>query len=372
MSHLLSWLKLVLTQPIMKHTEFGEVADYIFNVFRKPPMDDYDLPAWIRPSTGELCLDLAEDGPETKFEFPWWNVNIPRLANVSLDAPDSEDIIISSLSEDQYHELCFQPSIAWFQSFQVSNEHPVEPGIFRSNSQYGTCVKITEPLILPEVELCWSWGWNQDGVGELLSNAWRRYDSRRTSALELALYLSFRPYEIQKVWLAQANRVFAELEEVAHVEVYVCVDDVQFILRIADIRHIPEGYLFVCPPRDFRTSIEPQVHLCQWPTCPAYWSLDPSGAARLSTEDARDLGFPAIHIETRMFGYSWDRSVYEGLRRFHAGKGFNPDSGEVARQLGYPLYEVLRDRVPFSAREVERLSCEEQDPEHCRELGHFL
>ncbi|KAJ6464479.1 hypothetical protein C8R45DRAFT_794667, partial [Mycena sanguinolenta] len=79
-----------------------------------------------------------------------------------------------------------------------------------------------------------------------------------------------------------------------------------------------------------------------WPACPAYWSLDPSGADRLSTEDARILGFPAIHIEGIMAGMSWDRSVYEGLRRFHEGKGFDPESQEeVTRQLGYPLYEVL-------------------------------
>ncbi|KAJ6464496.1 hypothetical protein C8R45DRAFT_795380, partial [Mycena sanguinolenta] len=72
-----------------------------------------------------------------------------------------------------------------------------------------------------------------------------------------------------------------------------------------------------------------------------YWCLNLSGADRLSMEDARNLGFPAIHIETKMFGRSWDRSVYEGLRRFHEGKGFDPDSRDVARQLGYPLYEVL-------------------------------
>ncbi|KAJ6464510.1 hypothetical protein C8R45DRAFT_785902, partial [Mycena sanguinolenta] len=80
-----------------------------------------------------------------------------------------------------------------------------------------------------------------------------------------------------------------------------------------------------------------------WPACPAYWSLDPSGAAasRLSTEDARLLGFPGIHIETGIFGISWDRDVYEGLRRFHEGKGFDTDSRDIARRLQYPLYEVL-------------------------------
>ncbi|KAF7337255.1 hypothetical protein MSAN_02278000 [Mycena sanguinolenta] len=151
-----------------------------------------------------------------------------------------------------------------------------------------------------------------------------------------------------EAWLAQANRMFTELEKNVHVEDYVCAGDIQFILRCSpNKRHInPEGYLFVCPARDLRTSNEAHANLYQWPACPAYWSLDPSGADCLSTEDAKILGFPTIHIETNVKGCSWDRSVYRGLRRFHEGKGHNPESREAARRLGYPLYEVLSDRVP--------------------------
>ncbi|KAJ7448414.1 hypothetical protein FB451DRAFT_1289209 [Mycena latifolia] len=42
----------------------------------------------------------------------------------------------------------------------------------------------------------------------------------------------------------------------------------------------------------------------------------------------------------RVEGYSWDGSVYTGLRQFHQGKGFDADSQDVARQLGYPLYQL--------------------------------
>ena len=109
--------------------------------------------------------------------------------------------------------------------------------------------------------------------------------------------------------------------------------------------HEPDGYLFVCPPEDFQTG----EHSLQWPDYPAYWSLDPSGAARLSTEDAKILGFSTLHIETVVSGYSWDNSVYDGLRRFHWGKGFDPESQEVAIHLGYPLYELSSQVVGPSA-----------------------
>ncbi|KAF7353249.1 hypothetical protein MSAN_01512700 [Mycena sanguinolenta] len=291
-----------------------EATNYIYSVMGSP----METSAWIRPSKGELCLDLAQGGPETSSEqLSWWRFDLLRLENVTVDAPDSEAIIISSLSEDQYHKLCSQPSIAQEHWFQVSAGHPVGPGIFLTDSQYGSCVRITERLqILPE-ELHWD------------------------------NYAGGTP---------------------------VCVDYVRFSLRITDKRSIPDGYLFVCPARDFRTNNKAHANLYQWPACPAYWSLDPSGADHLSTEDARNLGFPAIHIETIMRGWSWDRSVYEGLRRFHEGKGFDPDGGEVSKQLGYPLYEVSSDRTPFPACEVKYPWCDLEDSELelCRELGHFL
>ncbi|KAF7337264.1 hypothetical protein MSAN_02278900 [Mycena sanguinolenta] len=361
----------------MKHMEFKKATNYISDVLQKPSMYDGEIPVWIRPPTGELCLDLVQETLEPSVGRVWWgNASTLRLENITLDAPDSEDMVISSLSEDQYHQLCSEDPTAKSLYFQVSTEHPIGPGIFRPDSQYGTCVRITEPLqILPKEELHWD-DYTRGAPGELLPNSWIRYDFPRMFALKLELNLWFPSYEIQKAWLAQANCIFAELEETAHVEDYASIDEVRFILQIANKDHIPEGYLFVCPPQDFCTDTEPHANLYQWPACPAYWSLDPSGADRLSTKDAKSLGFPAIHIETRMSGCSWDRSFYEGLRRFHEGKGFDPDSQEVARQLGYLLFEVLGDQASFSAREVNdrpwpRL-CKQDDPVLCRSLGHYL
>ncbi|KAF7353189.1 MFS general substrate transporter [Mycena sanguinolenta] len=358
----------ILTTYIMGYcnTELKEATSYIEDVFG-PLMD---VSTWIRPSTGELCLDLAQSGPETNFGIVLWETHVLHLESVSLDAPDSEDAIISSLGEDQYHEICSWPSFTRFQFFQVSTEHPIGPGIFRSDSQHETCVRITEPLkILLDKEL--NWDNHGNAPDELMPNSWIRYDSHRTNTLWLELRLPFWAHGITKAWLAQANCIFAELEETTHVEDYVCIYTVEFTLRIADERDTPEGYLFLCPSQDFCTGTEPHANLYQWPACPAYWSLNPSGADRLSTEDTKNLGFPAIHIETRMFGRSWDHSIYEGLRRFHQGKGFDPDGREVARRLGYPLYEVLSDRVPFSAREGI-YQCDFEDLELCRELSHFL
>ncbi|KAF7353268.1 hypothetical protein MSAN_01514700 [Mycena sanguinolenta] len=339
--------ELVLTRSIIKSPQFWRATDYIDDVTGSSMYND-NPSIWIRSATGELCLDLAQRGPSMRSQFDYYHP--VRLEKVSWDAPDLEDMIISSLSEGQYHELCYNYSTFQSQRFLVSTQHPVGPGIFRLDSQY----RITVPLqTLPESELHWNDYGNGNAPGELLPNSWIRYDFPRMFALELGLNLWFPLYEIRKAWMAQANHIFAKLQEREQVEDYVCIDDLQFHLRITDERDIPEGYLFVCPPQDFRTGIEPHAHLYQWPTCPAYWSLHPSGADRLRTEDAKNLGFPAIHIETSVQGWSWDRSVYQGLRRFHEGKGFDPDSGEVARRLEYPPFEVLSDPVLLLARKGE-------------------
>ncbi|KAJ7936320.1 hypothetical protein B0H13DRAFT_1946604, partial [Mycena leptocephala] len=53
--------------------------------------------------------------------------------------------------------------------------------------------------------------------------------------------------------------------------------------------------------------------------------------------DADDRGFPTIQMKTKIWGRSYDAGVYAGLWQFHQGKGFDPDSVEVARHLGDPL-----------------------------------
>ncbi|KAJ7928252.1 hypothetical protein B0H13DRAFT_1704522, partial [Mycena leptocephala] len=71
-----------------------------------------------------------------------------------------------------------------------------------------------------------------------------------------------------------------------------------------------------------------------------YWSLDSSGAERLSPEEAAELGFPCIQLHTSIYADYWEAEVYAALRQFHRAKRFDPDSQDVARHLGYPLFQL--------------------------------
>jgi hypothetical protein len=113
------------------------------------------------------------------------------------------------------------------------------------------------------------------------------------------------------------------------------VNDIAFEIRLAAECH-SSGYLFVAPVKDF----EAGPSSFRWPDYPVYWSLDPSGGERLSTEEANELGFPALQFNIRIRGKFWNADVYAGLGQFHHGKGFNPISEEVSLHLGDQLYQV--------------------------------
>ncbi|KAJ7861645.1 hypothetical protein B0H13DRAFT_2568006, partial [Mycena leptocephala] len=122
----------------------------------------------------------------------------------------------------------------------------------------------------------------------------------------------------------------------------------------------PRGYLFVCPEEHLRTG----PSSFRLPDCLAYWSLDPSGVAPLSPEEASELGFPSIQPYTTIHGSRWDADVYAGLRQFHQIKGFDPDSQDVAEHLGYPLYQLSRAMDPPFAHVDEEDSYSIEDDQN--------
>jgi hypothetical protein len=126
----------------------------------------------------------------------------------------------------------------------------------------------------------------------------------------------------------------------------VLMEHAYFILKISGTKEAgPPGYLFLCPVKDLRTG----PSSFRWSNSPAYWSLDPSGVDRLSAENATGLGFPSIQLMIKVKGDCWDASAYDGLREFHLAKGFDPYSQDVARHLGYPLYQISAEpEAPFA------------------------
>ncbi|KAJ7640238.1 hypothetical protein B0H17DRAFT_477043, partial [Mycena rosella] len=159
-------------------------------------------------------------------------------------------------------------------------------------------------------------------------------DSSEVSSGNIFRQIHAKVYLRERAWLAQANHIFHRLGITSNHDDY---DEIFYTIRFATGNSIPPGYLFLCPLTDLQADSPSRFRL---PECPAYWSLDPTGDERLSMEEAEQLGFPRFNIEIEVWGSSWDKHVYTGLRQFHQGKGFDPDSQEVALELRYPLFEI--------------------------------
>ncbi|KAJ6538685.1 hypothetical protein DFH09DRAFT_75439, partial [Mycena vulgaris] len=158
--------------------------------------------------------------------------------------------------------------------------------------------------------------------------------------------------------------IFNHLGITSNYDEYVLVDCVQSQLWLSDTGSIPPGYLFLCPLQDLQADIPSQL---RHPESPAYWSLNPSGAERLSAEEAGELGFPSLDFEMKVWVWSWHESVYTGIRQFHQAKGYDPYSQDVARELGYPLFQVSSE-LDASFAHVQNRS-EKDESERDEELS---
>ncbi|KAJ7104875.1 hypothetical protein C8R44DRAFT_561038, partial [Mycena epipterygia] len=156
-------------------------------------------------------------------------------------------------------------------------------------------------------------------------------------------------------WLSQANHVFSQLAIPPKHEdcckyspcyrldgpkscAPVLVDGITYYLRFSGpVENLPEGYFFLCPLEDLRSNDGAWLATTEHP---AYWSLDPTGGIRLCPEDASRLGFPFFEFKITVLVFSWPENVYAGFSRFHAGKGFDPNSQDIARHLGHQIYEL--------------------------------
>ncbi|KAJ7017087.1 hypothetical protein C8F04DRAFT_480958 [Mycena alexandri] len=303
-----------------------------------------DFTLWVRASTGRLSVDF--EPPDSDSEVSLWDLRriLPNMtAPNTLVEAGHKALAIDSLTLELYHRVC--ESVARDRGNSISPGATVSLGGVISGSsldEYGNCVVVA---CLAAKSLCLNplfAGWRRQ-EGEVGEDGWTRYEAEDVSGTEIHC---FTRYYDGLAWLSQANHVFHRRQITFNLDNYVFVHTVAFGLTIPTIKEgMPPGYLFLCPEKSFETG----PWSFKWPDCPAYWSLDPSGAERLSVEDAASLGFPPLQLSTMVEGQSWDDSVYTGLNQFHRDKGFDPESQDVARHLGEPLYQVSSERDPLFA-----------------------
>ncbi|KAJ7168977.1 hypothetical protein C8R46DRAFT_1092981 [Mycena filopes] len=333
--------------------EYTRVSRYLCGTLRWPI--DYtasDFQMWIRRSTGRLCVDLSPPSPgEWKFSpSTCHNEGIASaIASSRILHCDAE--AIESLPIEEYHETC-SGSLSLSCRIHIAPSETVSFGAVVHRHDADAAIAASVDLGVACQPKWWRNGWPLGEEEEdCIEDRWTRYQADDVFDAEFSVLPTSWSTRISEAgaWLSQAHHVLTCHQiNMSHLEDYVVVDYLEFILSISGPSTTPPpGYFFLCPPEAFKTG--PSTF--KWPDYPAYWSLDPSGIDRLSPEEATLLGFPSMELKTQVSGKSWDASVYAGLRQFHQGKGFDPDSQDVIRHMGYPLYRVCEAITPPFAHE---------------------
>ncbi|KAJ7478035.1 hypothetical protein B0H11DRAFT_1286316 [Mycena galericulata] len=317
----------------MVHLFVRDAEDYFDLVFHKELWGLVHT-LWIDRSNGRLCIDLISD--RLQWNSPPSSQSLrPTAPGIDTDMLLNEyHMLFPPLTPEQYHFITWFHCSNTFSPYQDGPLPPIHVASILWSSEGSEALHVEDannPVIIPTNPVIMFWPWTMRG--KAMANGWERYESNKFADMSISIN-----FDGPESWLSQANHIFDQLNVASKKETYALVESVTFELFVTrpgfDRR---SGYLFVCPPDDFRL---PGSSSFRWPDCPAYWSIDPTGAERLTTEAARLLGFPILEFRTRVKLSSWDDTVYTGLREFHESRGFDPDSQDMARHLGHLIYKV--------------------------------
>ncbi|KAJ7311702.1 hypothetical protein DFH08DRAFT_897454 [Mycena albidolilacea] len=265
-----------------------------------------------------------------------------------LVALDTEPLAIDALTATRYHSICARFMSVGPLSISIVTTVPVRLGtVVYCPADHPE--DVFEVAFVPDMQLRELDGWRLWGIERAaMRSCWSRFEVHEVSKQSVRLAGSSSECD-PGWWLSQANYISSRLSVTSDFNNYLLVGDIWFDLEISESgADAPPGFLFVCATEDFQigpNSIRP-------PDCPAYWSLDPLGDRRLSADEAIALGFPTFKLTTNFSGWSWENSIYDRLRQFHQAKGFDPYTQDLARDLGYPLFEFSSGGDPVFAHVI--------------------
>ncbi|KAJ6618751.1 hypothetical protein B0H10DRAFT_2029014 [Mycena sp. CBHHK59/15] len=308
-----------------------------------------------------MCLELSEGNAMTVFLS---DGDFPLYPPVMLSGKAQERIWLSSFELDDLHDI-----LTRYASQPVHTEIPLydfcRPGgiLFlpgSSENQDSSAMPMSpggEVAHIPNHQFQDS-GWTYDSRDLVdfkntcteMGDGWIRFWFPRFPHpckyfMKRTLYLASsreETWDIEAAWLSQAHHIFARYGIEDDLDSYAFIEETAYSVSLlnsgrssAEITLSGGIFLFICPIGAVQHCSPPGL---LYPV-PAYWSLEPSGSRVLLPEDAATLGAPTLSLTASVWGYRWNTEVYRSLAEFHQGKGFNPDSHDVALHRGLPLYQ---------------------------------
>ncbi|KAJ7489144.1 hypothetical protein FB451DRAFT_683398 [Mycena latifolia] len=347
--------------------QFKDVEDYWAIFDKRLQYGSYTL--WIRASSKQLCVDLSP-GNETPIPYPDSKFPHPTIKLLA-SGKDQEPTLLAGIGLEEFPDIIDHYSWA-YTSYPLARDSSIQLGAVdfhheslprNTNTSPAESSVIAELISFndcPVLDLGWR-NYNSDR-GTRVENEWTRFSTADLPTDYIALARTIlmgrsTNWSFFTTWLMQANYIFAKLGIKTNFEAFKLIKNVEYSLSWCAPEALGNGalpcigaiksdaYLFLCP----RTSLlGKDSSEFRYPESPVYyWSLDPTGNARLSYDDRLSLGLPELELHITYAGYFWSEAVYGAVREFQKAKGFDPYTPEAARHLGIPIYGLPRDICPL-------------------------
>ncbi|KAK7007534.1 hypothetical protein R3P38DRAFT_3027784 [Favolaschia claudopus] len=343
-----------------------------------------DSKAMICVARDPVRLSLALPGftenlvspPRREKQSSGWHTSYFKQ-NEMIQSGDIQSISRAVCSSVSALEHCLR-LIGWKQFFAMlvpmHSECPVPFEIWKQLS-LGWVVKRTSPeftstpyrLTIPQFSLLgWEFWprWSQNGVSVDANGTAHRYTfspgafkawtySGLRTLFKSSIRIEDPTNQVATCWLSQANFCLSKsrMESSPNFDeewgdsygvinemwclITVNFDECHHLLRDGTPR---ETHLFL--PHPAVENHGPCAHLRIPESDQFYWSLDSSGATRLSQDECDALGIPRLSLMFWAMARFWHHYHFNAVREFSLAKGVNPYSQDAASLLGVPLVEV--------------------------------
>ncbi|KAK7047426.1 hypothetical protein VNI00_006657 [Paramarasmius palmivorus] len=102
---------------------------------------------------------------------------------------------------------------------------------------------------------------------------------------------------------------------------------------------------YLCVP-DIMTQ-QDTPNLTAWVQGSYYLSFDPFGETPIPEECHAAMGLPILEPVINIYTGYWYKFEYQFAQRWQECNGFDPETTDFARSLGYPMWEIVEDNYRF-------------------------
>ncbi|KAK7001908.1 hypothetical protein R3P38DRAFT_1775448 [Favolaschia claudopus] len=340
-------------------SEFLAHAPYIQHVCKISILSSTKCTTWIQTS-GILCIEMTPPSPSQGMKAiimspPHASPSIRTSKCLARELPE----MIEFIGLDDYHNSLLKLQFCQYQKTPLAEESTVRPFSVVAQVEGELDVQ-TIAHLAQSADQRLDWSLRTSLQAQVMRSKWSRirahelYGSHTAAGTQeyFQLWVCYSAAQdssiTQAAYLTQVNYVLSCVGNNRDPQAYSFVASVEaHIKRTYNACRCPDAYLFLPPQSAFLTSDRTRI---QYPSLTPFWSRDPGGGERLSEEEAVYLGLPTIEIEIEVKHALLCDGVHEALCEFYQGKGFDPDSAQIAKQLNLPMMHFPDEADPYPLR----------------------